>query len=50
MLSNRDRSTMNGALFKLDKRLEKPDKAMYDEESGKKLWNELIQQTGLTPE
>jgi NAD(P)-dependent dehydrogenase (short-subunit alcohol dehydrogenase family) len=49
-LSHRDRSGINGALFKLDKRIEKPDKAMNDEELGKRLWNELVQLTGLTPE
>ena len=49
-LSHRDRSGINGALFKLDKRIEKPDKAMNDEVLGKRLWNELVQITGLTPE
>ncbi|MGB7063451.1 MAG: SDR family NAD(P)-dependent oxidoreductase [Candidatus Zixiibacteriota bacterium] len=50
MLSHRDRSAINGALFILDKRVEKPDKAMNDEVSGKRLWNELDRLTGLTPE
>jgi NAD(P)-dependent dehydrogenase (short-subunit alcohol dehydrogenase family) len=50
MLSHRDRSEINGALFKLDKRVEKPDKAMNDEVLGKRLWNELVRLTGLTPE
>jgi retinol dehydrogenase-12 len=49
MLSYPDRSALNGALFKLDKRVEKPDKAMKDEESGKRLWDELDQLTGLMP-
>jgi len=49
-LSHQDRSGINGALFKLDKRIEKPDKAMNDEVLGKRLWNELVQLTGLTPE
>ena len=49
MLSHRDRSAINGALFKLDKRVEKPDKAMNDEVSGKRLWDELVLRTGLTP-
>jgi hypothetical protein len=40
----------NGALFKLDKRVEKPDKAMNDEVLGKRLWDELVRLTGLTPE
>jgi NAD(P)-dependent dehydrogenase (short-subunit alcohol dehydrogenase family) len=47
MLSNRDRSAINGAMFKLDKRVEKPDKAMNDEETGKRLWDELVVLTGL---
>jgi NAD(P)-dependent dehydrogenase (short-subunit alcohol dehydrogenase family) len=46
MLSHRDRSAINGALFKLDKRVEKPDKAMNDEVLGKKLWDELVLLTG----
>jgi NAD(P)-dependent dehydrogenase (short-subunit alcohol dehydrogenase family) len=49
MLSHRDRSAINGALFKLDKRVEKPDKAMDDEVLGKRLWVELELLTGLTP-
>jgi len=50
MLSYRDRSAINGALFKLDKRVEKPDKAMNDEVSGKRLWDELVRLTELTAE
>ena len=50
MLSYRDRSAINGALFKLDKRVEKPDKAMNDEVLGERLWDELVLLTGLTPE
>ena len=50
MLSYRDRSAINGALFKLDKRVEKPDKAMNDEVLGKRLWDELVLLTGLTAE
>jgi NAD(P)-dependent dehydrogenase (short-subunit alcohol dehydrogenase family) len=50
MLSYNDRHTINGALFKLNKRAKKPDKVMNDEVSGKKLWNELVQLTGLTTE
>ena len=50
MLSNRDRRAINGALFKLSKRVGKPDKAMSDEVSGQRLWNELVQLTGLIPE
>ena len=50
MLSNRDRSAINGALFKLGKRVKKPDKAMQDEVLGKRLWDELTLLTGLTPD
>ncbi|MEE8198995.1 MAG: hypothetical protein V3R48_04705, partial [Thermoplasmata archaeon] len=50
MLSHEDHRAINGALFKLDKRVEKPDKAMSDEVSGKRLWDELVRLTGLAPE
>jgi hypothetical protein len=50
MLSYKDRSAINGALFKLDKRVKKPDKAMKDEVLGKRLWDELVRLTGLTVE
>ncbi len=50
MLSHQDRSAINGALFKLDKQIEKPDKAMNDEVLGKRLWDKLELFTGLTPE
>ncbi|MHC4244334.1 MAG: SDR family NAD(P)-dependent oxidoreductase [Planctomycetota bacterium] len=50
MLSYTDRSAINGALFKLDKRIEKPDKVMNDEVLGKRLWDELVRLTGLTSE
>ncbi|NOQ43759.1 MAG: SDR family NAD(P)-dependent oxidoreductase [Dehalococcoidia bacterium] len=49
ILSPQDRSAINGALFKLDKRVEKPDKVMNDEVFGKRLWGELVRLTGLTP-
>ena len=49
VLSNKDRSSINGAMFKLDKRVERPDKAMNDEVLGKKLWHELVLLTGLEP-
>ncbi len=49
-LSHKDRNAINGALFKLDKRVEKPDKAMNDDVLGKRLWDELVLLTGLTPE
>jgi hypothetical protein len=46
MLSFPDRSALNGALYKLDKHIEKPDRAMSDEVLGKRLWDELEQLTG----
>ncbi len=48
MLSYRDRSSINGTLFKLDKHVEKPDKAMNNEVLGKRLWDELSLLTELT--
>ena len=48
MLSHPDRGAINGALFKLDKRVEKPDKAMNDAVLGKRLWDELVLITGQT--
>ncbi len=50
MLSYKDRFAINGALFKLNKRVEKPDKAMNDEELGKRLWGELVRLTENTHE
>ena len=50
MLSHRDRSVINGALFKLNKRAKKSDKAMNDEVLGKRLWEDLDLLTGLTSE
>jgi NAD(P)-dependent dehydrogenase (short-subunit alcohol dehydrogenase family) len=47
ILSHRDRCAINGAMFKLDKRIEKPDKAMHDEVSGKRLWDELVRLCAL---
>ena len=38
---------MNGALFKLEKRMASPDKAMTDVEFGKRLWDELAIRTQL---
>jgi NAD(P)-dependent dehydrogenase (short-subunit alcohol dehydrogenase family) len=42
MLSYEDPSVINGALFKLDKRVEKTGRAMNDEVLGKRLWDELV--------
>ncbi|MGW8225996.1 MAG: SDR family NAD(P)-dependent oxidoreductase [Anaerolineales bacterium] len=50
MLSDQDRSGINGALFKLGQRVEKPDKAMSDRMLGKRLWDELEILTGLEGE
>jgi NAD(P)-dependent dehydrogenase (short-subunit alcohol dehydrogenase family) len=50
MLKYPDREAINGALFKLDKRIEKPDKAMSEEELGRRLWDELDRLVGLAPE
>jgi retinol dehydrogenase 14 len=47
MLSYRDRNEINGAMFKLDKRIEKRDKEMNDKALGKRLWDELVRLTGL---
>ena len=49
MLSNPDRSAINGALFKLYKRTNKSDKAMKDEICGKRLWEELVIKTSIEP-
>ena len=46
-LSYPDRSAINGAQFKLDKRVEKPDRAMSDAASAKRLWDELVILTGI---
>jgi NAD(P)-dependent dehydrogenase (short-subunit alcohol dehydrogenase family) len=50
MLSVQDRSEINGALYKLGKRVEKPDKAMSDRMLGKRLWDELEILTGVKDE
>ena len=49
MLLHPDRDELNGALFKRDERANKPDRAMNDEESAKRLWDELARATGLAP-
>jgi len=48
LLTHEDRSEINGALFKLDKRIAKPNGAMNDEVLGKKLWDQLVLLTGPT--
>ena len=45
MLEHPDRQAINGALFKLGKRVTKPDKAMADTESCRRLWEELVRLT-----
>ena len=47
MLNYEDRDAINGAYFKLDKLVKKTDKAMNDEVLGKRLWDVLVQLTGL---
>jgi NAD(P)-dependent dehydrogenase (short-subunit alcohol dehydrogenase family) len=47
MLTHQDLNAINGAMFKLDKKVERPDEAMNDEVLGKRLWNELVLLTGL---
>ena len=47
MLTVQDRSAINGTLFKLDRLIEKPDKAMNDKILGNRLWDELVQLTRL---
>ena len=47
IISHQDRRLINGALFKLNKRIGKPNKAMNDENLGKRLWKELVRKTGL---
>jgi len=50
ILSNQNRKNINGALFKLNRLIDKPDKSMNDEVLGKRLWNELVRIIGLTSE
>jgi NAD(P)-dependent dehydrogenase (short-subunit alcohol dehydrogenase family) len=50
ILSPQDHDKINGVLFKLNKRLKKPDKAMNDKILGKRLWDELIKLIEQTPE
>ena len=40
-----DGAAIDGALYKLGKRVRKPDKAMSDEAGGRRLWEELIRLT-----
>ena len=41
ILKHSDRAALNGALYKLDKPVDKPDPAMNDRELGKRFWDEL---------
>jgi NAD(P)-dependent dehydrogenase (short-subunit alcohol dehydrogenase family) len=50
MLSHQDRGSVNGALFVLDQRASKPDKAMNDEALGKRLWERLELLTERSPQ
>ena len=47
MLLSPDRRAINGALFKLARRVKKPDRAMNDKVLGARLWDELVRRTGL---
>jgi retinol dehydrogenase-14 len=49
MLEHQDRSSVNGALFILDKRSDKRDKAMNDEAEGRRLWECLELLTEPSP-
>ena len=44
---SRSSGAMNGVLFQLEKRMASRNKAMTDEELGKRLWDELARQTQL---
>ena len=48
ILSYKNADNINGALYKLKKRIKKPDKAMKDKALGERLWNELLKLTKLT--
>ena len=50
ILSDKDRKTINGAYIKLYKQINKQDRAMMDEKSGKRLWDELIEKTQMVNE
>jgi NAD(P)-dependent dehydrogenase (short-subunit alcohol dehydrogenase family) len=45
-----DRQSLNGALFKLGKRVTKPDKAMSDAAGCARLWDELARMAQLEPD
>jgi NAD(P)-dependent dehydrogenase (short-subunit alcohol dehydrogenase family) len=47
VLGSADGQAINGALFKLGKRVTKPDKAMSDEAAGRRLWAELARMTAI---
>jgi NAD(P)-dependent dehydrogenase (short-subunit alcohol dehydrogenase family) len=50
LLSDRDRCSVNGALFVLDQRADEPDRAMKDEALGARLWERLELMTGSSPQ
>ncbi len=50
ILFHQDRNAINGTLFKLDRRIGKPNKAMVDEVIGKRFWDVLIGLTELPSE
>jgi hypothetical protein len=49
MLARHVRGSVNGAIFILDKRSDKTDKAMNDEAEGKRLWGRLELLTEPSP-
>jgi NAD(P)-dependent dehydrogenase (short-subunit alcohol dehydrogenase family) len=49
LVERSDRQALNGAHFKLSKRVTKPDKAMSDEAAGRRLWDELSRMTQPSP-
>lgn len=50
ILDYKDRDAINGTMFKLERRIEKPDKAMVDEVIGKRFWDALVRLTELPHE
>ncbi len=50
MLSDRDRASINGSLFVLDKRAGRPDRAMSDQTLGARLWDRLELATQAAPQ
>ena len=45
MLSHQDRNAINGAMFRLYKRIKKPDRVMNDRSLGERFWDRLVSLT-----